>query len=63
MLNEQEKLQYILNIESEMFDVINPICSFVKKKIATFLDIYKLMSNNIPNNWKRESFNACAIMM
>ncbi len=30
-LNEQEKLQYILNIESEKADVINAICSFVKE--------------------------------
>ena len=30
-LNEQEKLQYILNMESEKADVINAICSFVKK--------------------------------
>ncbi len=30
-LNEQEKRQYILNMESEKADVINDICSFVKK--------------------------------
>ncbi len=30
-LNEQEKLQYILNMESEKADVINDICGFVKK--------------------------------
>ncbi len=30
-LNEQEKLQYILKMEIEKADVINVLCSFVKK--------------------------------